>query len=244
MSRSAELIRFRNVTIIRGSHHLAENLSLTINPNEKITVRGPSGAGKTSLLLAIVGVVPIESGTITINKTPLTPDSATELRRTIAFIEQEPVLGADVESVRDALLMPFRFRANRNHHPTDAQIKSALANVSLEESILSKSCAVISGGEKQRIAIARALLLNKKIILADEPTSALDDESRDAVLNVLADPDLTTIVVSHDSRWIRQAHRTLTLADGQLSESPNGFADSVFSPSPFSPPSIAEQPEP
>jgi len=235
------LISFNQVVIIRGSHHLVENVSFTINPSEKITILGPSGAGKTSLLLAIVGVVPINSGTIAINNTTLTPETAPEIRRTIAFIQQEPLLGADAEIVRDALLLPFRFRANRNHLPTDAQTKAALAKVSLDESILEKSCAVISGGEKQRVAIVRALLLNKRIILADEPTSSLDDESRDAVLNVLADPDLTTIVVSHDSQWMRQAHRTFTLVNGQLSESTNGFVDSVSSsPSP----SIADQQSP
>jgi len=213
------VVHLENITIIRGSHRLVENLSLTINQSEHLSIIGPSGAGKTSLLLSLVGVVPIDSGIIIINNTELNPTTAPSVRRSIAFIQQEPVLGADVEFVRDALLMPFNFRANRNHQPTETDIQTALDKVALDIDILDKPCSVISGGEKQRIAIARALLLNKKIILADEPTSALDDDSRDAVLNILNDPELTTIIVSHDHEWLRSANRIFTLENGTLTES-------------------------
>ncbi len=213
------MISFEQVTIIRGSHRLVENLSLTINQSEHLSIIGPSGAGKTSLLLSLVGVVPITSGKISINNKTLTPVTAPAIRRAIAFIQQEPVLGANVQSVRDALLLPFNFRANRNHQPTETDIQTALDKVTLDTNILDKPCSVISGGEKQRIAIARALLLNKKIILADEPTSALDDDSRDAVLRALSDPELTTIIVSHDHEWLRSANRIFTLENGTLTES-------------------------
>ena len=109
-----------------------------------------------------------------------------EIRRCAAYIGQEPVLGA--ETVRDALLLPFQFKAHRASKPPEPKLVEALRLLHLPEAILNQDCSRVSGGEKQRIALARGLLLGKSLYLLDEVTSALDTESKQAVFDVFADP--------------------------------------------------------
>ena len=144
------------------------------------------------------------------------PTPAAIIRKSIAFIGQEPVLGAD--RVRDALLLPFTYKAHRHLLPDLQTVTKYLQTLHLSSDILDKPCARISGGEKQRIAIARALLLDKTIFLTDEITSALDPESKAAVMQELFESDITLLSVSHDSDWIERCSRVITMKDAQLKE--------------------------
>ena len=124
----------------------------------------------------------------------------------------------EVERARDALLLPFHFKAHRHAHPEEKKVEELLEQLHLAPGVLDKPCGRISGGEKQRIAIARALLLNKTIFLADEITSALDPESRQAVMDALFRPGITLLSVSHDPAWINAGSRVIDIADRQLVE--------------------------
>ena len=88
----------------------------------------------------------------------------------------------------------------------------------LTTDILKQECSTISGGEKQRIAIARSLLLGKKLYLLDEVTSALDSESKNAVFNVFSDPILTVLSVTHDQEWLDRCDIIFKLEAGRLIE--------------------------
>ena len=147
---------------------------------------------------------------------PVQPETVRAVRRAVAFIGQEPALGA--ETARDALLLPFTFRANRDRKPSAEALLSALDRVRLSADILPKRCAVVSGGEKQRLAVARALLLDKTVFLADEVTSALDPESRQAVLHIFADPSFTVLSVTHDPDWLRLCNRRFAIQDSSVIE--------------------------
>ncbi len=211
------MIAFKNITIQLHGHNLLTDTDLQINPGDKVVIRGPSGCGKSSLLKAAVGALPLAAGTVQIDGMQLSAATVADIRARIAFIGQEPVLGAD--RVLEALLLPFRFKAHRGNDATGKQIAELLERLHLSTDILDTPCARISGGEKQRIAIARALLLGKNVFLADEVTSALDPESRTAVMDELFRPELTLLSVAHDSEWVRRCDRVIEIRNTQLIES-------------------------
>lgn len=210
------MIEFRNISLQIHHQPLLEHVSLKVSAGDKVVLCGASGSGKSSLLKCIIGAIPIAAGSVHLDGLVLSEETVGEVRSRIAFIGQEPILGA--AKVREALLMPFTFKVHRHLQPEQTDIEDLLARLHLPSGILEKACAKISGGEKQRIAIARALLLNKTIFLADEITSALDPESRAAVMKELFRPEITLLSVSHDAEWIEGCARTVNIVDRKLVE--------------------------
>lgn len=210
------MIAFENITLKVHNQTLLKETSLEVADGDKVVLRGASGSGKSSLLKSAVGALPIQCGAVRIDDVALSAETVSQIRGRVAFIGQEPVLGA--EKVHDALLLPFRFKAHRHNLPAEKKIHELLNRLHLSKQILDKPCARISGGEKQRIAIARALLLDKTVFLADEISSALDPESRTAVMAELFRPGITLLSVSHDPEWIDGGNRVIDLVDQQLVE--------------------------
>jgi putative ABC transport system ATP-binding protein len=210
------MIEFRDIILKVHQQTLLNQVCLHVKAGDKLVVRGPSGCGKSSLLKCAVGAFPLTSGSIHISDSTLSEKTVREIRSCIAFIGQEPVLGA--ENVRDALLLPFSYKAHRHTKPADTLIFQTLENLKLDAAILGQPTKRISGGEKQRIAIARALLLNKTIFFADEITSALDPESKQAVMDELFRPEITLLSVSHDPDWVRACNRIVEINEQQLME--------------------------
>jgi putative ABC transport system ATP-binding protein len=213
------MIAFKDITVQIHRQTLLKGASLRIAPGEKVVIRGPSGCGKSSLLKSAVGALPIADGSISVDGIDLSSETVSLIRNRISFIGQEPVLGAG--TVLDALLLPFTYKAHRDNIPTDERIFQLLERLHLPKAILEKPCERISGGEKQRIAIIRALLLDKTIFLADEVTSALDPESRTAVMGELFQAGITLLSVSHDPEWIAACDRTIRVSSAQLQEVKN-----------------------
>jgi len=208
------LIEFKDVTIERGDERLFENISFRLAPGHKAVIVGKSGSGKTSLLLAIMGIFPSVDGTIYFDGKPVEHERLQEVRQKIAFISQEPLLGADI--VQDALMLPFKFKANRDAKPEGQEVEKVLGKLKLLPSILQKRSSKISAGQKQRIAIARALLLRKQTFLVDEATSALDLESKTAVANLLLEDNFTVLSVSHDDFWIERCSSVYKVVEKKL----------------------------
>ena len=211
------MITFKNITLKIRRQTLLDAATLHIADGEKVVVRGASGCGKSSLLKSAVGAIPLAHGSVCVDGVELSPETVADIRARIAFIGQEPVLGA--ETVREAIELPFTFKAHVGNKPTDERIFHLLERLHLPFDILEKPCKRISGGEKQRIAILRALLLDKSIFLADEVTSALDPESKTAVMAELFRPEITLLSVSHDPEWIAACDRTVGISNHQLLES-------------------------
>lgn len=210
------MISFDRVSLGFGGPVVLEDISFSVGPGEKVVFQGESGSGKSTLLRAIAGArVPI-AGTVSVNGTELSPGTVHNIRRSIAYIGQEPVLGA--EQVRDALLLPFTFKAHRSQSPNETLVAELLNALRLSPSILEQLSSDLSGGEKQRIAVARAALLKKTIYLVDEITSALDPANKDAVMDVILADGNTVVSISHDPDWIARCDRVFTVENRNLSE--------------------------
>jgi len=208
------IIRFDQATVTDQGKTILSGISFTLCAGEKAVLCGKSGSGKSTVLKTVLGLQMLSSGMIYFQEKPLDTTTIQAIRSHTAYIGQEPVLGAD--SVRDALLLPFQFKSHRDHKPTDAKLIAVLERLYLPRDILKQQSSRISGGEKQRIALARGLLLGKKLYLLDEVTSALDTTSRQAVFDVFADPVLTVLSVAHDFDWIERCDKVLELEDGRL----------------------------
>ncbi len=210
------IIRFDHVSVIAHEKTILSDISFALFSGEKAVLCGKSGSGKSSILKTLLGLHSINLGAVYFQEQPLTPVSVQVIRSCAAYIGQEPMLGA--ESVREALLLPFQFKSHRDHRPTEAQLIEVLQRLQLPANILSRGSSRISGGEKQRIALARGLLLGKKLYLLDEVTSALDAESKQVVFDVFSDPHLTVLSVAHDPEWLERCGIVFELEAGQLTQ--------------------------
>ncbi len=216
MTKPAPLIQFDHAGVSVRDKAILIDISFDLNAGDKAVFRGKSGAGKSTVLKTLLGLYPLTSGTVYFQGKPLDKSVIAEIRRCAAYIGQEPVLGA--ETVREALLLPFQFKAHGGNKPLESALLEALQTLHLPEAILSQDCSRVSGGEKQRIALARGLLLGKSLYLLDEVTSALDAESKQAVFDVFADPKLTVLSVSHDPDWVSLCGRVFDVDAGHMTE--------------------------
>ncbi|MPZ53128.1 MAG: ATP-binding cassette domain-containing protein [Acidimicrobiia bacterium] len=202
-----------------------DNVDLTINRGELVAVRGPSGSGKTTLLNVIGGLDRPDGGSVNIGDRALedfTEADLVELRRTtIAYIFQAfgliPILTA-VENVE----VPLRL-VNTDPIEREARVAELLKQVGLAERMGHRPHE-LSGGEQQRVAVARALTNRPQLILADEPTGQLDSQTGREIMALLRDlvddGNLTILVATHDPDLLDIAHRVIHLTDGQLSDTP------------------------
>ena len=208
------LIEFHDVSVTRGDKKILQDISFSLYPGEKIVLSGPSGSGKSSVLHVLLGFLPLSRGTVRYNGEPLSAATSHRLRQTTATVLQEPVPGG--ETVMESLLLPFAYKCNRHRTPDRRTICEVLATLGLPEAILEHQVTDISGGEKQRIALARALLLDRKLFVLDEITSALDAASKGRVAAALARTDLTILSVAHDPVWIARCNRIIRMEDGRI----------------------------
>ncbi|AEG02085.1 ABC transporter ATP-binding protein [Methylomonas methanica] len=208
------IIRFDEVSVTVNDKNLLSQVSFTLRTGEKAVLCGKSGSGKSTILKTLLGMHRLAAGQIYFNGQPLTAKAVQSVRRCTAYIGQEPILGAD--TVRAALLLPFQFKAHRHRPPSESQLQQVLHRLQLPSELLERECAAISGGEKQRLALARGLLLDKTVYLLDEVTSALDQESKQAVFEVFADPRFTVLAVAHDADWLERSQTVFEMQAGQL----------------------------
>lgn len=205
-------IDISQIDVVLGGQSVLSSFSLQAETGEKICLYGASGCGKSTLLRCLLGLVIPRAGAIRIQSTPLNAQSIWHLRALMAWVPQDPDWGT--LTVRDALLRPFSFRVNQSLPMPESQIPEWLDRLQLPESLLNKSTQDLSGGEKQRVGLVGALLLNRPILLLDEVTSALDSANRDRVREALDDlQDRTVLAVSHDADTETWADRRMDLGD-------------------------------
>jgi putative ABC transport system ATP-binding protein len=198
-----------------------KGVNLDLMPGELTLLMGPSGSGKTTLLSILGCILSPNSGTLTLARhtaTGMTPEQLADLRRQhVGFVFQSynlvPTLTA-AENIMLALDL-------RGAPPSEAY---ALAAKALQQVGLSHRAhanpSKLSGGEKQRVSIARALAGSPSVILADEPTAALDSENGKGVMALLAqvakDASRAVLVVTHDHRTLSYADRLIRIEDGRI----------------------------
>ncbi|MBN2209771.1 MAG: ATP-binding cassette domain-containing protein [Sedimentisphaerales bacterium] len=191
------------------------DFSLRLAQGEKLTLTGPSGVGKTTILRCVLGLVQPDHGAIRINGQLLNEYHVWNIRRQLAYVAQEPNLGSG--PTRDVLERPFAFRANSALKNNLHRVPELFDRFLLPHHLLDKDITNLSGGEKQRIALISAILLERPIILLDEASSALDADSKRAVIDYIRQvPDLTVLAVAHDDEWQAFADRTISLTSPKV----------------------------
>ena len=183
----------------------ASDINLEIYPGEVLGLVGESGSGKTTIGRAVVGLLPIKSGELTINEKSLSGRKQKELmaiRREIGIVFQDPGSSLNPrwpvgQSIAEPLLL-----AGWNHKELTDRVSELLDLVELPRSYRNRYPHELSGGQRQRIGIARALALSPKLLVADEPTSALDVSVQARVLELLQEiqkeQQFATLFISHD----------------------------------------------
>ena len=192
------------VPILRG-------LSLSVACAERLIVAGPNGAGKTTLLKAILGLVKRTSGSITVLGQEVGSREWSRLRRRVGYVNQEsvhvdyPISGREgVEIGTSALSLG---RAEKRRRIEEAMRTAGCGHIE------GRMYARMSGGEKQKLSIARCLCQDPELLLLDEPTSSLDPGSREELMELLRELNetrkLTIVMVSHDSQVLSDPGWTL-----------------------------------
>ncbi|MCD7899156.1 MAG: ATP-binding cassette domain-containing protein [Bacteroides sp.] len=206
------MLRITNASIAYGKELLFSDFSMQLHRGEMVCISGKSGKGKTSLLNAIMGFVPLSQGEIIVNGSILNKANIDSIRRNIAWIPQELALPS--EWVKDMVRIPFNLKANKQHSFPQKELFHTFTELGLEEELYYKRVVEISGGQRQRIMLAIACLLAKPLILVDEPTSALDFGSMDRVLTFFhktAQKGSAILVVSHDEHFAAGCNRIIYL---------------------------------
>ena len=205
------LFALEGVTVRRGGVLLLDHVTCQLPAGACTAVTGPSGAGKTTLLRLLNRLAEPDSGQIRLQGRPLPDLDVLALRRRVALVAQAQVLLTD--RVLDEL------RAGQPRLGEDEAVR-LLEQVSLPPAMLARGTAGLSGGEAQRLCLARALAARPQVLLLDEPTSALDPASTSAVeqaARAFIATGGSVVLVSHDPGQTRRiAGRVLTLRAGQL----------------------------
>ncbi len=198
MDNSSETaLKAENVSLTFDGSKVLESFSLEIATGQKVLVTGPSGCGKSTILKCFLGLVIPETGSIAVTDKYLTSTTVWYLRRKIAYVAQEPDLAWG--TVRQNVKRPFHYRANIHLRDNLDKLTGLMDLFGLDDDLLDKGVLKLSGGEKQRIALIVAILLDRPILLLDEPTSALDVRSKRVLGEHLrSQTNLTTLVVTHD----------------------------------------------
>jgi lipoprotein-releasing system ATP-binding protein len=201
--------------------HVLREVSLDVETGEMVAVVGPSGVGKSTLLHVLGGLDRADSGTVRIGETDITalPDTAlVEFRNQhVGFVFQFHHLLREFDAVENAE-MPMRI-ARVPAGDARRRAVDLLQRVGLGERLVHKP-SMLSGGEQQRVAVARALVMRPRLLLADEPTGDLDEATAEALERLLremhAEFGLTSIVATHNVRFAAACDRVLRMEHGQL----------------------------
>lgn len=207
-------------------------LSLTVEEGETLGIVGESGCGKSTLARMLVGLLPPSSGTIEINGEPLDNANPALFGRKIQYVFQDPISSLNPrKTIQQIMEAPLKHLHNMPAKARAGRIREIFAAVNLREEFLDRYPHEFSGGQAQRVGIARALAADARILILDEPVSALDVSVQAQVLNLLADLKeqfgLTYLFISHDLAVVEAvSDRVAVLYFGSVVEL--GPADEVF----------------
>jgi len=219
-----ELISMKSITRFYGKNENRVNalrsINLSINAGELVAIVGRSGSGKTTLLNILGCLDSPDSGEYLIDKidtSKLKPRELANIRnKKFGFIVQNFAL-LDDYTVYENIKIPLDY-SNTKIKNKKQKIKEILKTLGIEDK-LNKYPTELSGGQCQRVSIARALINNPEIILADEPTGALDREMGQQVIDIFKEinkENKTIIIVTHDTNIAAQCDRIITIEDGSI----------------------------
>lgn len=228
-NREAFTYLANDIRLVKGKKEILNIEEFRIREGEVLALVGPNGAGKSSLLLTLALLWRLDHGSLRINGVEVTARNILEFRRQIAVVFQEPLL-MDT-TVRENITIGLRIRGVK------ANAAESVAAEWLEKMNIgqlgNRLARYLSGGEAQRVNLARALALKPKILFLDEPFSALDYPTRCALLKeigaVLGELKITTVFVTHDYTEVPAlAHRVGIMLKGRLVK--YGKVEEIFGP--------------
>ncbi len=201
--------------------HILKNIDLEIYEGDFTVIMGPSGAGKSTLLYALSGMDTPTLGNIYFNGTDITKLNQDKLalfrRKNCGFVFQQIYL-VDSMSVMDNILSSGLL-VNKNKKELVPKAYDLLKKVDIKKEYAKKFPTQISGGEAQRVGIARSLINNPKVLFADEPTGALNSKTGTAVLDCFTsfnEAGQSIVMVTHDMKSARRGNRILYIRDGEI----------------------------
>ena len=210
------LLTVQNLSLVRRNATILQNISFDIERGEVLVIIGASGSGKTSLLRCLNRLEEPSQGNILVDAVDYSTFPVTRLRQRIGFVFQKTAIfeGSVADNIRFG-------PALQGEHLSDGRLGELMEMVSLEEKLLGRNAAELSGGQEQRMALARALANTPDILLLDEPTSALDPATtlriEETLLSLRDQLNLTLVWVSHAIEQARRvAERVMLLDNGQL----------------------------
>jgi len=216
------MIKFENVSKSYKGLNVLKNINVEIAKGETVAIIGQSGCGKSTFLKCINGLVPVCKGKIIVDDIEVTAKNAdlNIVRSEIGIVFQQYNLFPHLDVLKNITLAPIKVK---KMHQNEAKIQAMclLEKVGLLDKI-DKYPDQLSGGQAQRVAIARSLAMQPKIMLFDEPTSALDPQMKQEVLDTikeLAIEGMTMVLVTHEMNFAREvANRVIFLSRGQIIE--------------------------
>ena len=206
------MLTIDNISIRFGNERVLEHFSCEVRRGEFVCIKGISGCGKSSLLKAIIGIVPIKKGKIEINGKRMNEKTCTNVRKQTMYLPQE--LSFPCETINEFVTQIFKVDKTINVQKCKDNLYENLSLLGLESELLDKRLAELSGGQRQRVTLAALALLDKELWLLDEPTAALDERSRDLVVDFLLTQQRkgrTIIAVSHDAAFATHCSKIIEL---------------------------------
>ena len=227
---SGPIISIRNVWKYFGELSALQDVSLDVNPGERVVIIGPSGSGKSTLLRSINRLEEIDNGRILVAGQDVHSRShdINKIRQNLGMVFQQFNLFPHKTVLQNLTMAPIKLRG-LSRSDAEEQALALLKKVGISDKA-NVYPALLSGGQQQRVAIARALAMQPNIMLFDEPTSALDPEMVGEVLDVminLAEEGMTMVCVTHEMGFARTvADRIIFMDHGQIVEM--GTPDQIF----------------
>lgn len=219
---SDSIFSLKGVTKSLGGKQILRNIDLEVDQGDFFVITGPSGSGKSTLLRLLNGLASQDEGNLHYRGNTIQNGSIQNLRKDVGMVFQNPVVLA--ETVQENLLV--RKQWDKSFTVPDEQLLSLLDMVGIPKDHLQLDARSLSGGEKQRIALARTMLNEPRVLLLDEPTANLDQQLTghilDMVNNLQNSKELTIVMVCHNIRQVKKyATKAAYLIAGSIAEAGN-----------------------